>query len=138
MEAWSFLRSHGCHQLSWRDPRQQFRPLGLLGHVHDIVPIRLCGADLVVQTEKNPECVRGLLVKARYLTVISWLTYPGVYIIKMVGISGASACCYEQIGYSISDFVAKAVFGILSWSIVPRARTTSEENSKCIPLREKR
>jgi bacteriorhodopsin len=42
-------------------------------------------------TEKNPECVRGLLVKARYLTVISWLTYPGVYIIKMVGISGASA-----------------------------------------------
>ena len=63
------------------------------------------------------ECVRGLFVKAWYLAVISWFTCPGVHIIKMVGISHASASCYEQIGYSISDFVAKAVFGILLWAI---------------------
>ena len=30
-------------------------------------------------------------------------------IIKMVGLSGASATCSEQIGYSISDVTAKAV-----------------------------
>jgi len=78
-------------------------------------------------TDKNPECVRGLLVKARYLTIISWLTYPGVYIIKMIGISGASATCMEQIGYSISDFIAKAVFGILIWKI---ASTKSDNESE--------
>jgi bacteriorhodopsin len=63
------------------------------------------------------KAVAGLITKARYLTVISWLTYPGVYIIKMVGVGGATASCMEQIGYSISDFVAKAVFGILIWAI---------------------
>merc|ERR1712022_89642 len=68
-------------------------------------------------TEKQPEAAKGLIVKARYLTAISWLTYPGVYIIKMVGLSGAFATCAEQIGYSISDVVAKAVFGVLIWGI---------------------
>merc|ERR1711862_381516 len=60
-------------------------------------------------TDKQPEAARGLIVKARNLTAISWLTYPGVYIIKMVGISGASAVCLEQIGYSISDFCQGSV-----------------------------
>merc|ERR1712216_596374 len=68
-------------------------------------------------TEKQPEAAKGLIVKARYLTAISWLTYPGVYIIKMVGLSGAFATCAEQIGYSCSDVVAKAVFGVLIWAI---------------------
>ena len=56
-------------------------------------------------------------MKARYLTAISWLTYPGVYIIKMIGLSGAFATCAEQIGYSISDVTAKAVFGVMIWAI---------------------
>merc|ERR1711988_1224144 len=68
-------------------------------------------------TEKQPKAAQGLIVKARYLTAISWLTYPGVYIIKMVGLSGAFATCAEQIGYSVSDVVAKAVFGVLIWAI---------------------
>merc|ERR1711865_220816 len=72
---------------------------------------------LSAATDKQPAAAQGLIVKARYLTVVSWLTSPGVYIIKMMGISGAAAACAEQIGYSISDIVAKAVFGILIWAI---------------------
>jgi len=53
----------------------------------------------------------SLIGAARYLTVISWCTYPLVYIIKNVGLSGPVASMYEQIGYSIADVVAKAVFG---------------------------
>merc|ERR1711976_492839 len=68
-------------------------------------------------TERQPAAAKGLIVKARYLTAISWLTYPFVYIIKMVGLSGAFATCAEQIGYSISDVTAKAVFGVLIWAI---------------------
>merc|ERR1711990_329121 len=74
-------------------------------------------AGLSAATDKQPEAARGLIVKARYLTAISWLAYPGVYIIKMVGLSGAFATCAEQIGYSISDVVAKAVFGVMIWAI---------------------
>jgi len=72
---------------------------------------------LSAATDKQPKEAQGLIVKARYLTAISWLTYPFVYIIKMVGLSGAFATCAEQIGYSISDVTAKAVFGCLIWAI---------------------
>merc|ERR1712117_636229 len=46
------------------------------------------------------ESVASLTGYARWLTVISWLTYPFVYIIKMMGISGVAATAGEQIGYS--------------------------------------
>merc|ERR550539_1028260 len=78
-------------------------------------------------TDKQPEAAKGLVVKARYLTVVSWLTYPGVYIIKMMGISGATATCAEQIGYSIADVVAKAVFGCLIWAIAAAKSNSDEE-----------
>jgi len=70
--------------------------------------------------------VASLTAYARWLTIISWLTYPGVYIIKMLGISGVTATAGEQIGYSIADVVAKAVFGVLIWAIA--AEKTKVEN----------
>merc|ERR1711897_92847 len=85
-------------------------------------------AGLNEATSKQPEEAKGLVTAARYLTVVSWLTYPGVYLIKMAGISGALATAYEQIGYSIADVVAKAVFGVLIWAIAA-AKT---EAKKCV------
>merc|ERR1711939_858918 len=78
-------------------------------------------------TEKQAESVKGLVVSARYLTVISWLTYPFVYIIKNIGLAGAVATTYEQVGYSIADVVAKAVFGVLIWAIAS-GKSAEEEN----------
>merc|ERR1712050_207790 len=68
-------------------------------------------------TDKQPDSVKSLVVSARYLTVISWLTYTGVYIIKSMGLAGNVATTYEQVGYSVADVVAKAVFGVLIWAI---------------------
>ena len=68
-------------------------------------------------TATQPKAGRGLIGQARMLTAVTWLTYPGMYITKMVGIGGASATCAEQIGYSIADIVAEAVFGVLMWAI---------------------
>jgi len=82
-------------------------------------------------TDKQPESVKGLVVTARYLTVVSWLTYPFVYIIKNIGLAGAVATTYEQVGYSIADVVAKAVFGVLIWAIA--SGKSSEEDSGLIP-----
>jgi bacteriorhodopsin len=86
-----------------------------------MVPFALVVGTLVVglnaATARQPSSVAGLVTKARYLTVISWLTYPGVYIIKSMGIAGDVATTWEQIGYSIADVVAKAVFGVLIWAI---------------------
>jgi len=79
-------------------------------------------------TNKQPEAVRGLVTYARFLTVVSWLTYPGVYIVKSIGLAGNSATTYEQVGYSIADFVAKAVFGVLIWAIA--AGKSAEEEKQ--------
>merc|ERR1719316_2682861 len=38
----------------------------------------------------HPEAA-SLTAYARWLTIISWLTYPGVYIVKMVGLAGVTA-----------------------------------------------
>jgi bacteriorhodopsin len=82
-------------------------------------------AGLNEATDKQPESARGLVVAARYVTAISWLTYPFVYIIKSCGLAGSIATTYEQIGYSLADFVAKAVFGVLIWAIA--ANKSAEE-----------
>merc|ERR1712100_951152 len=60
-------------------------------------------------TQTQPEAARGLIGQARLLTAVSWLTYPGVYIVKMMGIGGATATAAEQIGYSVADVVARSV-----------------------------
>merc|ERR1712115_386883 len=79
-------------------------------------------------TSKQPANAQGLVTAARYLTVVSWLTYPGVYIIKMLGISGTMATAAEQIGYSIADVVAKAVFGVLIWAIAAAKTEATKES----------
>jgi len=83
-------------------------------------------------TAKQPQSVRGLVGAARYLTVISWLTYPFVYIIKNIGLGGTAATTYEQVGYSLADVIAKAVFGVLIWSIAA-GKSEDEERSGLIP-----
>ena len=91
-----------------------------------VVATLLSGLDAA--TSKQPESVKGLVRTARYLTVISWLTYPFVYIIKNMGLKGAAATTYEQVGYSIADVVAKAVFGLVVWSIAA-AKSAEEEGN---------
>jgi bacteriorhodopsin len=71
--------------------------------------------------------VQSLIAQARYLTAVSWLTYPFVYMLKSVGLSGAQAMTGEQIGYTVADLVAKAVFGILIWAIASEKSTIEEK-----------
>jgi bacteriorhodopsin len=75
------------------------------------------GAPMVVGDEGAQARLTMLIAAARYLTVVSWLTYPIIYAVKSAGVSQAEATTYEQVGYSMADFVAKAVFGILIWAI---------------------
>lgn len=67
--------------------------------------------------ERQPANVRELIKKARLLTLASWGFYPIVFMAPYVNISGADAQTIIQIGYTIADLVAKAVFGVLIWMI---------------------
>jgi bacteriorhodopsin len=68
----------------------------------------------------QPENVRGLVNIARWLTVISWSFYPVVFIFPMIGLTGGEATTAVQVGYTVADVVAKAVFGIVIYMIAVR------------------
>jgi len=87
-----------------------------------MVPFCFVVITLVVRlneaTARQPDSVKGLVVAARFLTVFAWLTYPFVYLVKNTGQGGgALATTLEQVGYSLADITAKAVFGVLIWAI---------------------
>ena len=69
---------------------------------------------------EQPEGVRGLVNGARWLTVLSWSFYPIVFIAPMVGLTGGAAETAIQVGYTIADVVAKAMFGVLIYMIAVR------------------
>ena len=69
---------------------------------------------------KQPENARGMVSAARYITVVTWLFYPIVYLFPLLGVSGASASVGVQVGYSIADVLAKAGFGLFIYVIALR------------------
>ena len=50
----------------------------------------------------QPANVRGLVSSARYITVVTWLFYPIVFTLPMLGLAGGSAIVGVQVGYSIA------------------------------------
>lgn len=89
-----------------------------------MIPFVIIVYDLFVGLRKSidsqPESVRGLVSAARWVTVISWCFYPVVFIFPMIGFSGGAATTAVQVGYTISDIVAKAMFGVLIYFIAVR------------------
>jgi len=76
----------------------------------------LVGLAAATNAEANDK-VKGLIFRAQYWTVISWLTYPVVYIFPMLGLTGAHAVVAIQCGYCVSDIISKCGVGLLIYSI---------------------
>ena len=74
-------------------------------------------AGLGASISKQPQAVKGLVSKARTLTIIAWSFYPIVFVFPMFGLSTGVAV---QVGYTIADIVAKAVFGVMIYMIAQR------------------
>ncbi len=70
---------------------------------------------------RQPEAVRGLIRLARNLTVVSWFFYPVVYFLPFVlRMSGGTSMAVIEMGYTIADITAKAVFGLVIYAIAVR------------------
>jgi bacteriorhodopsin len=69
---------------------------------------------------KQPDSVKGLIKTASLLVVLSWSFYPVVYLLPLLGVSGGAAVVAVETGYTIADIVAKAVFGLLIFTIAVR------------------
>jgi bacteriorhodopsin len=68
----------------------------------------------------QPDSVKGLVSTARTLTILSWSFYPLVFVFPMIGLTGGTAATAVQVGYTIADIIAKAVFGVLIYMIAVR------------------
>jgi len=76
----------------------------------------LVGLASATASESDPE-VKGKIRLAQVMTVISWCTYPVVYLFPMFGITAAKAVVGIQIGYCISDIISKCGVGLVIYQI---------------------
>jgi len=76
----------------------------------------LVGLADATNNETDP-VVRSKISTAQVMTVISWCTYPVVYLFPMLGISAAHAVVGIQIGYCCSDIISKCGVGLTIYQI---------------------
>ena len=97
-----------------------------------MIPFVIIVYDLYVGLKESiksqPETARGLVSTARWLTVGSWSFYPLVYVLPLLSLTGGAASTAVQIGYTIADILAKAVFGLFIYLIAVR-KSEAEEAS---------
>lgn len=81
-----------------------------------IVFMLLVGLRGAIQKETDPE-VSGMLNQVCMATVVSWCTYPVVYLFPFMNIHGAHAVVGIQLGYCASDVISKCGVGFLIYNI---------------------
>jgi len=66
---------------------------------------------------EEDKTVASKISTAQVMTVISWCTYPVVYLFPMLGISAAKSVVSIQIGYCVSDIISKCGVGLVIYQI---------------------
>jgi len=81
-----------------------------------VVYTLLIGLSGAIASEGNPH-VAGMLTQVCWATVISWCTYPIVYLFPFFGFDGPGAVVAIQLGYCVSDIISKCGVGFLIYNI---------------------
>jgi len=76
----------------------------------------LVGLGEATNSEADP-AVQGKIRVAQVMTVISWCTYPVVYLFPMLHIDAAQAVVSVQMGYCVSDIISKCGVGLVIYQI---------------------
>jgi len=78
---------------------------------------------------ESDERISGLIRTSQWMTVVSWMTYPIVFIIPMFGAKGSGAVVGIQVGYCISDIISKCGVGMLIYNITLRKSKKANDDS---------
>merc|ERR1712232_1085724 len=76
----------------------------------------LVGLAAATASEADP-VIASKIGTAQVMTVISWCTYPIVYLFPMLGFSAAKAVVSIQLGYCASDIISKCGVGLVIYQI---------------------
>jgi len=82
----------------------------------NIVEELLYGLAAATESEADVEIANKIRV-AQKMTVISWCTYPVVYLFPMVGMGASSVVVAIQVGYCMSDIISKCGVGLVIYQI---------------------
>jgi bacteriorhodopsin len=81
-----------------------------------VVYTLLVGLKSAIASEPNA-AVSAMLSQVCWATVISWCTYPVVYLFPFFGLNGPNAVIAIQLGYCCSDIISKCGVGFLIYNI---------------------
>lgn len=73
--------------------------------------------ELTKSIEDQPGEARDWVKNLRWLLLASWGFYPIAYMFPMIGFEGADSFVARQVGYSVADVIAKAVFALMIYRI---------------------
>merc|ERR1711924_71697 len=88
----------------------------------------LVGMAGATNAESDP-MVKSLIQRSQYWTVVSWLTYPVVYIFPMIGFSGSHAVVAIQVGYCVSDIISKCGVGLVIYGVTAAKSEGAKEGA---------
>ena len=72
----------------------------------------LVGLAAATASEAGPG-IASKIGTAQVMTVISWCNYPIVYLLPMLGFSGAKGVVFIQLGYCASNIISKCGVGLM-------------------------
>ncbi|PXA72408.1 xanthorhodopsin [Cryobacterium arcticum] len=90
---------------------------GLLSTIPFAYILYVLFVQLTKSLNKQPVGVRKILSQLRWLLLLSWGVYPIAYLLPLLNIEGADAWVAKQVGYSIADILAKAVYALIIFRV---------------------
>jgi len=98
---------------------------GTLSSIPFVYILMVLWGKLGTAIESQPGEAKVYLTNIRLLLLLTWGFYPITYMLPMFGINPQSAVVGVQVGYAISDVLAKAFYGVMIYWIA-RAKSENE------------
>ncbi|TFD76797.1 xanthorhodopsin [Cryobacterium psychrophilum] len=106
---------------------------GVLSTIPFVYILYVLFVELTRSLDRQPASVRKTISQLRLLLLLTWGVYPIAYFLPMLGLDGADAWVGKQLGYSIADILAKALYGLIIYRI---ARMKSFADDDAFATRE--
>ncbi|MFC0007034.1 bacteriorhodopsin [Micromonospora siamensis] len=101
------------------DRNAPFWVWGLISTVFFLLLLALVARVIFGNLHRLPESARGMARGVFWLVVVSWLLYPGAYLMPAMWDS-ADGVVARQITYTVADVTSKVVYGVLLGLIARR------------------
>jgi len=101
---------------------------GLLSTLPFLYILYVLFVQLTKSLGSQPASVRGTLSRLRFLLLLSWGVYPIAYLLPLLNIGGADAWVFKQVGYSVADILAKAVYALIIFYVARQKSFDDDKN----------